>query len=326
VSWEDGVLGGLFALLAAVTFAWTNATVRRGVVSGTAVQATTLSIPIGLPIFFTALVVSGQPGLMAELPLRSTLVFAAVGISHFIIGRYCNYRALAAIGTNLAGPVMQFSLVVSLVLAIAFLGETLTPLRILGIVLILAGPTIVSRDRSKGSAAPLQSTFTPRLAEGYVFALLGSICYGASPVLVRYAVAGQGLAASLAGGVIASAAATAVMLILLPLPGHWREVRAVRPQDAKWFVTSGILVYLSQIFAYMAVAVAPVTLTAPIIALANVFRIYLSRLLNPEHEVFGPDVIWATAVSFLGVIALTASTEVLPLPPAWSAFLAWHWP
>jgi hypothetical protein len=60
-----------------------------------------------------------------------------------------------------------------------------------------------------------------------------------------------------------------------------------------------------------------VTLTAPIIALANVFRIYLSRLLNPEHEVFGPDVIWATAVSFLGVIALTASTEVLPLPPAW---------
>jgi uncharacterized membrane protein len=117
-----------------------------------------------------------------------------------------------------------------------------------------------------------------------------------------------------------------VMIALLLLPGHWREVRTVSPKAAKWFVTSGILVYLSQIFAYMAVAVAPVTLTAPIIALANVFRIYLSRLLNPEHEVFGPDVIWATVVSFLGVIALTASTEVLPLPPAWSAFLAWHWP
>jgi drug/metabolite transporter (DMT)-like permease len=320
------VLGGLFALLAAVTFAWTNATVRRGVVSGTAVQATTLSIPIGLPIFFAALLLSGQPGLVAELSVRSTLVFAAVGISHFIIGRYCNYRALAAIGTNLAGPVMQFSLVVSLVLAIAFLGETLTPLRILGIVLILAGPALMSRDRGKAPPTPEQSVFTPRLAEGYAFAFLGSICYGASPVLVRYAVAGQGLAASLAGGVIGSAAATAVMLALLLLPGHWREVRTVSPKAAKWFVTSGILVYLSQIFAYMAVAIAPVTLTAPIIALANVFRIYLSRLLNPGHEVFGPDVIWATAVSFLGVIALTASAEVLPLPPAWSAFLAWHWP
>lgn len=320
------MLGGLFALLAAVTFAWTNATVRRGVVTGTAVQATALSIPIGLPIFFAALLLSGQPGLVAELPVRSTLAFAVVGITHFIIGRYCNYRSLAAIGTNLAGPVMQFGLVVSLVLAIAFLGETLTPMRILGIVLIIAGPMIVSRDRGRAPPAAEQLAFTPRLAEGYAFALLGSICYGASPVLVRYAVAGQGLAASLAGGVIASAAATVVMLALLLMPGHWREVRTVSPKAAKWFVTSGILVYLSQIFAYMAVAVAPVTLAAPIIALANVFRIYLSRVLNPEHEVFGPEVIWATAVSFLGVIALTASTEVLPLPPAWAALLAWHWP
>jgi drug/metabolite transporter (DMT)-like permease len=316
----------LFALLAAVTFAWTNATVRRGVVTGTAVQATTLSIPIGLPIFFVALLLSGQPGLAAELPARSTLAFTVVGITHFIIGRYCNYRSLAAIGTNLAGPVMQFGLVVSLGLAIAFLGETVTPMRILGIVLIIAGPMIVSPDRGKASATAEQPAFTPRLAEGYAFAFLGSICYGASPVLVRYAVAGQGLAASLAGGVIASAAATVVMLALLLMPGHWREVRTVSPKAAKWFVTSGILVYLSQIFAYMAVAVAPVTLAAPIIALANVFRIYLSRVLNPEHEVFGPEVIWATAISFLGVIALTASTEALPLPPAWAAFLAWHWP
>jgi uncharacterized membrane protein len=143
---------------------------------------------------------------------------------------------------------------------------------------------------------------------------------------VRYAARNQGLAASLAGGVIASAAATAVIAVLLLLPGHWREVRAVDPEAAKWFVSSAILVYLSQIFAYMAVAVAPVTLTAPIIALANVFRIHLSRWLNPEHEVFGPDVIWATAISFVGMLALSASAEMLPLPGSWLGFLGWHWP
>ena len=319
------MLGGLFALLAAVTFAWTNAAVRRGVVSGTAVQATTLSIPLGLPVFAVALLISGQPDALLQMPIRSALVFALVGISHFVIGRYCNYRALAAIGTNLAGPVMQFSLIVSLVLAIVFLGETLTPLRMLGIVLILIGPAIVSRDRN-GKSAAKPSGFTPRIAEGYVFAFLGSLCYGASPVLVRYGVAGEGLAASLAGGVIASAAATAVILALLLVPGHWRDVRAVSPKAARWFVSSGVLVYVSQIFAYMAVAVAPVTLVAPIIALSNVFRIYLSHWLNPEHEVFGSDVVAATAISFVGVVALSASVELLPLPPAWSAFLAWHWP
>jgi drug/metabolite transporter (DMT)-like permease len=320
------VLGGVFALIAAVTFAWTNAAVRRGVVTGTAVQATTLSIPVGLPIFLAALLISGQPARLWGLPARSAVVFVIVGINHFIIGRYCNYRSLAAVGANLAGPVLQFSLIVSLVLAIAFLGETLTPLKILGIVLILAGPALVSRDRSRYIAGDERLAFTPRLAEGYAFGFLASICYGASPVLVRYAVRDQGLAASLAGGVLAAAAATVVIAILLLWPNHWRQVRAVDSKAAKWFISSGILVYVSQIFAYMAVAVAPVTLTAPIIALANVFRIHLSRWLNPEHEVFGPDVIWATAISFVGMLALSASAEILPLPPSWAAFLAWHWP
>jgi drug/metabolite transporter (DMT)-like permease len=318
------VLGGAFALIAAVTFAWTNAAVRRGVVTGTAVQATALSIPIGVPLFLVALLLSGEPARLWELPARSAAIFVIVGINHFIIGRYWNYRSLAAIGTNLAGPVMQFSLIVSLVLAIAFLGEYVTPLKVLGIILILVGPMIVSRDRAQKSAD--QPVFTPRLAEGYVFAFLASICFGASPVLVRYAARDQGLAASLAGGVLGSAAATAVIVLLLLWPDHWRQVRAVDPKAAKWFLSSGILVYLSQIFAYMAVAAAPITLTVPILGLANVFRIHLSRWLNPDHEVFGPDVIWATAISFVGVLAVSASADILPLPASWAAFLAWHWP
>jgi drug/metabolite transporter (DMT)-like permease len=320
------VLGGVFALIAAVTFAWTNAAVRRGVVTGTAVQATTLSIPIGLPIFLAALLMSGQPARLWELPVRSVVIFVIVGINHFIIGRYCNYRSLAAVGANLAGPVLQFSLIVSLVLAIAFLGEYLTPLKVLGIILILIGPALVSRDRPRYAAGDERPTFSPRLAEGYAFGFLASICFGASPVLVRYAVRDQGLAASLAGGVLASAAATTVITVLLLWPGHWRQVRAVDPKAARWFVSSGVLVYVSQIFAYMAVAVAPVTLTAPIVALANVFRIHLSHWLNPEHEVFGPDVIWATAISFVGMLALSASADILPLPASWTAFLSWHWP
>jgi len=323
------VLGGFFALLAAATFAWTNAAVRRGVRSGTVAQATTISIPSGVPIFLAALVLSGHPKMLFELPRSSVLIFAAVGVSHFCIGRYCNYRSLNAIGNNLAGPVMQFNLVVSLTLAISFLGETLTPLRILGIILIVAGPMIVSREQMRGERTPKVTAdvlFTPRFAEGYFFAFLASICYGASPALIRYASNGQGLSAGLAGGVIAATAATAVMLLLLLIPGQWRELRSIQPEAAKWFLSSGMLVYVSQIFAYMAVSIAPVTVTAPVIGLGNVFRLHFARWLNPQHEVFGREVVVATALSFLGVVALSLSLEVLPVPDAWRPFLEWHWP
>jgi drug/metabolite transporter (DMT)-like permease len=316
------VLGAALALVCAGTFAWSNAAVRRGVLSGSAVQATAISIAAGAPMFLAALLLFGHATIFAALPVASTLIFAATGLSHFIVGRYANYRALGAIGTNLAGPVLQLNLVVSLVLAVAFLGETLTVLRFLGIVLIVVGPAVVSHD----AARPAQAAFTPKLAEGYIFAALASLCYGASPVLVRYATHGMGLSAGLAGGVIGSVAALAAASILLLAGGQWRRISSLSPQAAKWFVFSAVMVYVSQIFFYMAISLAPVTIVAPIAALSNVLRIYFSRWLNPGHEVFDRLVVIATAMSFLGVILLSASIDALPLPQSWAAVLNRHWP
>ncbi len=321
------MLGGLLALCSAVTFAIANAAVRRGVISGSAVQATTLSVPAGVPIFLIALLLGGDPGVFARLPRASLMIFAATGISHFVIGRYANYRAIRAIGTNLAGPVMQFNLVVSLALAILFLDETLTVIRILGILLIVAGPALVSRQGVRAGRSPGEAGFTPRMLEGYAFACLAAFCYGATPVLLRAAGAGRGIEAMLAGGVVSAATASlAVLLLLLLAPGNRRELRRIGRDTAKWFLFSAVMVYVSQIFYYMAVSLAPVTIVAPVSGISNILRIHVSRWLNPRHEVFGPEVALATALSFLGVIVLSASIDVLPLPAAWSAFLAWHWP
>jgi len=321
------VLGGMLALLSAVTFAITNAAVRRGVLSGSPVQATTLSIPVGVPVFLLALGLGGGFDVFGQLPRASVIAFAVTGITHFIIGRYANYRAIGAIGTNLAGPVMQFNLVVSLILAILFLGETLTLSRIIGILLIFTGPAVVSREGARRARYAIAAAeFKPRMLEGYVFAGLSALCYGMSPVLLRFAGGGRGLDAVLAGGVISASTGSVAILLLLVAPGHWREVRGVGPEALKWFLFSGVMVYVSQIFYYMAIALAPVTIVAPVSALSNIFRIHASRWLNPRHEIFGPQVLVATAVSFLGVVVLSISAEMLPLPAAWSALLQWHWP
>jgi len=320
------MLGGILALLSATTFALTNAAVRRGVLSGSAVQATALSIPVGVPIFFAALLLAGEPGLVARLPRASMIAFGVTGVTHFVIGRYANYRAIGAIGANLSGPVMQFNLVVSLILAIAFLGEALTPLRILGIGLIAIGPAILARDQRRRGTARATTVFKPRMVEGYAFAILAATCYGLSPVLLRFAGQGRGLAAGLAGGVISAATASVAIFVLLALPGHWRDLRRVNAHAAKWFLFSAVMVYVSQIFYFMALAIEPVTVIAPISSLNNVFRIHFSSWLNPRHEVFGPAVWVATAVSCLGVFVLSASTNALPLPAAWETVLNWHWP
>src|SRR4030095_14076767 len=110
---------------------------------------------------------------------------------------------------------------------------------------------------------------------------------------------------------------TLVMVLILLWPGNLRHALAVDRGAARWFTLSGVLVFLSQMFLYMAMAVAPVTVVSPINRTSIVFRLYFSRWLNPEHEVFGGNVIIGTIVSLAGAVALTLSVEavqgVLPL-------------
>jgi uncharacterized membrane protein len=95
--------------------------------------------------------------------------------------------------------------------------------------------------------------------EGYTFALLSAIGYGLSPILVRVGLEGKGLGVSLAGGLVAYIAATAAMAMVLLWPGNLRNALAIDRESAKWFTLSGVVVFFSQMFLYMAMAIAPVT-------------------------------------------------------------------
>ena len=114
-----------------------------------------------------------------------------------------------------------------------------------------------------------------------------TIGYGLSPVLVRIGLENQGIGVSLAGGLVAYIAATAVFSLVLLWPGQWRHVWSIDREAAKWFTFSGFLVFFSQMFLYMAMSIAPVTVVSPINRLSILFRLFFSRLLNPQHEVFG---------------------------------------
>ena len=336
------MLGGLLAVCSAATFAFNNASMRRGVLSGTVMQAMAITVPLGAPLFFLAALATGHLGEVWGFSPRALAALAAAGILHFVWGRYCNYRATSAIGTNLVAPVQQLNMIVTLSLAIWLLGEQLTPLRILGIGFILLGPSLTMQAKPKEQTereSPSANTtagetkkalFEPRYAEGYLFALLSATGYGLSPILVRVGLENKGIGTSLAGGLVAYVAATCVMVLILLWPGNLRSALGVNRGAARWFTLSGVLVFLSQMFLYMAMSVAPVTVVSPINRLSILFRLYFSRWLNPEHEVFGGSVIAGTVVSLLGAMALSMSTELvqslLPLPESAKTLLNWHWP
>src|ERR1019366_8345932 len=121
------MIGGLLSLLSAVTFAYANASVRRGVLTGTVLQAVAISLPVAFPFFAAAMLMTGGFPLLTGFSWRSLGLLALAGVIHFAWARHGNYRATKAMGANLVAPIQQYSLVITLVLAVIWLRAALTP-------------------------------------------------------------------------------------------------------------------------------------------------------------------------------------------------------
>lgn len=337
------MLGVFYTFLATISFGINSATVRRGVITGSVTQAVVVSMPIGLAMFAAAALATGQFARITEFSPQSFAFLASAGVVHFVMGRYCGYRSIQAMGANLASPVQQWSLLVTLTLAIVYLNETLDVMKIFGIALMVLGPSIVvgaRRMRSDAKSASPQSRdsgqtgaaekpkFKPKLAEGYFFGILCCFCWGSSPILVRAGLDGTGLA--LAGGVISySSALIAVSLVLL-LRAPREDARAIAPANMKWFIWIGVTVCLSQIFLYLAMAIAPVTVVQPLMRMSNIFGVLFAWYVNREHEVFDKSVMVAIGLSVVGAAALSIDSslviEWLGLPEGIAKVLSWRWP
>ena len=322
------MLGAIFAILSAASFALNNAAARRAVVTGTPTQGMALTVPIGVLCFLLVAALTGELTRLPEFPASAIAWMTAVGLLHFLFGRYCNYRANQYAGANLTGPVIQLQVLVTLTLAVVVLDEPCTALQVMGGMVMLAGSFITqSQQLSAPTAAPRAAEaksplaadahapapkFVPRHAEGYLFALLAAFAYGTTPIMVRTALRHAGPSSAILGGVISYGAATAaIVLMLLFWTPLRRNVMALRRDNIPWFLYSGVFVAMAQGFLYSAVAVAPIMFVMPLMQLALVFRIIFAMWLNPEHEVFGWKVIAGSAISILGACTVSIDTDII---------------
>jgi drug/metabolite transporter (DMT)-like permease len=346
------VLGALFAALAALTFALNNAMVRRGVVTGSVAQAMALTVPLGGACFLLMALVFGELPSLFSIPPIAAAWLAGQGVVHFVIGRFFNYRASQLVGVNLSAPIIQLQVVVTMLLAVVAMHEPFTVLQSIGTVLMLGGSFSTQRSAPRKTrkaaltAAMLQAPdveivsdanskksvqaprFAPRHFLGFLFSFGAALGYGVSPLMVRVAFENSPQKSVLAGGVIAYAAATAVCSLALFWPGVRRSIRRMSPTNGIWFVWSAIFVAVSQGLVYASLAVAPLMVVTPILQLSLVFRLFLSQILNREHEVLNARIIFGSAVAILGAVMVSLNTDYavdfLALPEALSSFLRYR--
>jgi drug/metabolite transporter (DMT)-like permease len=309
------------ALLSSFTFSLNSILSRRGLAVASASAGAFVTVIIGVPMFAFAALVTGQLFRAGEVSISGFVLLSAAGILHFGLGRYCNYRAVSAIGATRTGPVQSFTIPYAILIAYLFLDEGITIAMAAAIVLVLIGPAVMverastparqpaavpSGASSSASDAPrAPEEFQPRQAEGYLFALLSVGAYGTSPILIRAALEGETDLAIL-GGTIAYAAAATALLLTLVVPSRRGLIASMNPNTVRLFLGAGFFVFLAQMFRFMALSLAPVAVITPLQRSGAVFTLILSWTLNRHLEKITWRVVLGIAISVAGSAMLVA--------------------
>jgi drug/metabolite transporter (DMT)-like permease len=321
-----------------MSFALGGTMTRRGMMRASASFGLYVTVILGVPLFAVAALATGQIFDADEITSNGYVLLAGAGILHFLVGRYCGFRAVAAIGANRNQPLLTTSILYSVILAIIVLDESITWAMFGGMALVVVGPMLmIERSRVKGDAGVpakpptgLPASGLPsdpsstlisgdavamaakpdakpdmpplKLAEGYFFGLAAAAIYGNTPIMVRAALEDSEL--GIMGGLASYMAASAVLIVTLLVPGKLMKVAAERKTAGPWFYANTVASFFAQMFRYAALAIAPVTIVAPLARTLALFTLAFSFLINRNLEYFGARVIIGILLSVVGSVIL----------------------
>ena len=334
--WPDRgsmIAGALYALISSIGYSTNSISMRRAMLKGRASDGVYFTVLVGLPLFALGALISGQLFRIFDFSLERYAALVAAGVLHYIVGRYCNYRAIQAIGANRSRPFMQTIILVTLGMAILFLDEQVSGTMWIGIGLIMVAPVVsikgprfrrapdagpaVAGGANGGPSAPsavavtaspvkaVDALPTRTLAEGYIFASLNAMVWGTTPVLIRYGVGGTDM--GIVGGLVAYLAAALLLMPALLAPGLRVSLGAMSGSTAKWLGAATLAITIGVMFRYLALAAAPVTVVAPVMRATGFVQLPLTYLINRHIESFEPRLMASIVISIVGGLVIVLS-------------------
>ena len=141
------MFGILLALLAATCWGVSAVLVRLGLQYLRPTTGTWVSMVPGIILVMTLAVVFNAEHITA-LPAIAFLWFALSGLFNFALGRFLNTLSIQLSGVTRATPLFSTAPFFAMILAVIFLGETVTPWLFLGTTIIVSGIILITSEQA----------------------------------------------------------------------------------------------------------------------------------------------------------------------------------
>jgi drug/metabolite transporter (DMT)-like permease len=192
-------------------------------------------------------------------------------------------RAVGVIGPSRTAVLVGVSPVLSAAIAVTVLGEPVHVALVLGTLLVVAGGTLLVRERG-GHVALLSFGLALGLSAALLFAIRDN--------LVRWAARGNDVPGFVAASASLVSATVVILLVVLLRPNGGERIRqAFRP-----FVLSGLVYGVSYACLYSAFDRGRVTIVAPLVATESLWAVLVSIVVLRRSERIGVRLLVAAAL------------------------------
>jgi drug/metabolite transporter (DMT)-like permease len=239
------------------------------------------------------LVAAGATGSFGRSALHDLWPFAAIGALVPGLSQLLFVRAIRDAGPARASVLIGTAPIISAVLAVAFLGESLGPALAIATGLIVAGGTALAWERSRPAGFR-------RI--GVVLALTCAVLFAVRDNLVRAATTDYDAAPLAAAAASLTGAAVALTVVLLLVRRNTvLDLRRVRVTITP-FAPAAVLLGMAYVALVEAFARGTVTVVAPLNATQSLWAVVFASLLLGRSEAIGRRLILATALIVTGSI------------------------
>lgn len=291
----SGALPIGMALLSALMFALTFVFVRVGVKNASTTTALWLTLFVNVVFLWgwSLLVYGWQFEQWWEWRY-----FFLSGVFAPLLGRLFQFQGMAKLGANITTPLTLTHPVISVVLAILFLGEEVTNLGLLGALMVVLGSVVVGAQGGQNPTRSLQNVSRIYL----LLPLVASLSYGISIVFRKIGIDIGSDAVTAAAVTCTSSWFFSTLYVLFT--GAVGEIRCSR-RELGFFVLAGIFSSLGPVLLYAALQFEGLVVIAPLAATTPLFVLLVSYVFIRADEIFTPQVVAGTVATVAGVILVT---------------------
>jgi uncharacterized membrane protein len=287
-----------WSLLSAVLFAGTFLLVKIGRDTASTLSVLWITLTVNIIILWGWSLAWQQPSFSDWWSWR---FFILAGLFAPLLGRLFQFIGMAHLGANITTPITLTHPLVTMIIAVVLLDESVTLPKLVGGILVLAGSLLI------GTQGILSQQVSSILASGsrrfLLFPVAAAMAYGISIV---YRKIGIDLGSDpITASAITTFTSWLVVTCYVLIRRHATLIRCTK-EEAYYFGAAGVLSSLGPVFLYRALQEGDLIIVAPLAATTPLFVLFGTWLMSRQTESFSRSVMMGTVCIVIGVNLITA--------------------